>query len=196
MSFITKNTITGKSNPSQIPPNCILTLQEKIGERKALLSGIANVEEYFRRPRKIEPAIASYKLAAARARVEAFHELHNSLFKLGFYFIKIAKLLKKRGEDETPALKEALEYFTESFTTSNASGEGIEYKTIYMIIVLHIRLGDSKKGHPYIGVIDKIRTDLKIKQAENSSISLTVVDSWIDKCKRLWEDRESEELFK
>jgi len=194
--FATQNKTTGKPVLSQIPPNTILTLQEKIGERKAMIEGIANVEEYFKRPRKVDAAILSYRIAAMRAKVEAFYELPNSLLKLGFYYLKIAKLLKKKKEDETPALREALEYFVECFRNSNTSSETNEYRVIYGILALYVRLGEPKKGHPYIGVLDKIRTALKVKAVEDPTINLTFIDNWILKCKNLWEDRELPDLFK
>ncbi|MFH0921525.1 MAG: DUF2225 domain-containing protein [Fibrobacterota bacterium] len=194
--FVTQNKITNKPVPSQIPPNTILTLQEKIGERKAMLEGVVNIEDYFKRPRKIDAAILSYKIAAMRAKVEAFYELPNSLLKLGFYYLKIGKLLKKKKEDETPALREALEYFTECFKNSNTSSEANEYRIIYVILALYIRLGELKKGHPYIGVLEKIRTGLKAKAVADPSVNLTFIDNWILKCKNLWEDREQPDLFK
>lgn len=193
--MVGKNKITGKAIPSQIPPNVILTLQEKIGERKALLEGVANLDDFFKRPRKSEAAILSYKLAALRAKIEAFYEMPNALYKLGFYYLKIAKIMKKRREDDTPALKEALDYLLECFKNSNASGESAEYRVIYCIVALHIRLGDSKKGHPYIGVLDKIRGELNIKAKSDPKINLAVIDSWLTKVKNLWEDREREGLF-
>lgn len=194
--FASKNKITGKNVPSQIPPNAVLTLQEKIGERKSRIEGIANIEEFFKRPRKSEAAILSFRLASMRAQVEAFYELPNSLYKLGFYHLKIAKILKKKKEDDAPALKEALEYFIECFKNSNASGEVAEYRIIYCIVATFIRLGEPKKAHPYIGVLDKIRGELNAKSKTDPKINLTFVDSWLNKTKILWEDREREDLFK
>ena len=194
--FVNKNKISGGTIPSQIPPNVVLTLQEKIGERKALVEGIANVEEFLKRPRKSEAAILSYKLAAVRAKIEAFYELPNSLYKLGFYFLKIAKIMKKRKEEDAPALKEALEYFLECFKNSNASGEVAEYRIIYCIVALYLRLGEPKKAHPYIGVLDKIRGELNAKSKADPKINVAFVDTWLNKVKILWEDREREDLFK
>ncbi len=194
--WVNKNKITGKAIQSQIPPNTILMLQEKIGERKALLEGIANVEEYFKRPRKSEAAILSYKLAALRAKIEAFYELPNSLYKVGFYYLKIAKIMKKRREDDTPALKDALDYLNECFKNSNASGEIAEYRVIYCIVAIYIRLGEYKKAHPYIGVLDKIRGELAAKSKSDPKINITFIDTWLNKIKNLWEDREREDLFK
>lgn len=194
--FIVISKLTGKTTPSQIPPNVILTLQEKIGERRTLLSGIANIEEYFKRPRRHDAAMLSYRLSGLRVQVEAFHELPNALYKLGFYYVKIAKIAKKKGEDDTPILREALGYLEECFRNSNAAGEAAEYRILYMIVALYLRLGEPKKAQPYISAFDKIRTELSAKSKEDPKINLTLVDTWLGKTKNLWEDRERDDLWK
>jgi uncharacterized protein (DUF2225 family) len=193
--FASVNKITGKITLSQILPNPILTLQEKIGERKALVAGIANVEDFFKRPRKPDAAILSYKLAGMRAKVEAYHELPNALYKLGFYYIKLAKIIKRKGEDDSTALKEALEYFEECLKNSNASGEAAEYRVLYMIVALHIRLKEDRKAHPFLAAFDKIRSDLSAKAKTDLKINLTVIDQWLNKAKNIWEDRERNDLW-
>jgi len=190
------NKITGKTTISQIQPNVILKLQELIGERKALLDGISDPEAFFKRPRKSEAAIMSYRLASLRAKVEAYFELPNSLYKLGFYHIKIAKIMKKRHEDDAPALREAMDYLVECFKNSDASGEVAEYRVLYCIVAILIRLGEAKKAHPYVAVFDKIRTELNAKSKTDPKVSLTFIDSWLNKTKVLWEDRERDDLFK
>ncbi len=194
--FSTTNRITGKTVASQIPPNVILTLQEKIGERKSVVAGIASVDDYFRRPRKTDAAIASYTLAGMRAKVEAYHELPNSLYKLGFYFIKMAKLISNKREDDTPALQEAVSYFEECFKNSNSSGEAAEYRVLYMIVALHIRLGQEKKAHPFLAAFEKIRLEQTQKAKEDPRINLSIIDTWLDKAKNLWEDRQRDDLWK
>lgn len=193
--FVTLNKITGKDMPSQIPPNAVITLQEKIGERKAAVQGVANMEAYFKRPRNLDSAILSYRMAALRAKVEAFHELPNALYKVASCYMKIAKFLKQKKEEDAPALKEALDYFIECFKNSNASSEGLEYRVIYLIIAINLKMGDQKKAHAYIGAYDRIKTDLKNKAHTDPSVNLTFIDKWIDKARFLWEERERADLF-
>ncbi|MBL8028642.1 MAG: DUF2225 domain-containing protein [Fibrobacteres bacterium] len=193
--FSSISKITGKPVPTQIPQNPILTLQEKIGERKSLVAGIANPEDFFKRPRKPDASILSYKLAGMRANVEAYHELPNSLYKLGFYYIKMAKLIKRKGEDDSAALRDALGYFEECFKNSNSSGEATEYKVLYMIIALNIRLKEDRKAQPFIAAFDKIRTELAAKSKTDPKINLSSVDMWLNKAKNIWEDRERNDLW-
>jgi len=193
--FTTLNKITNKMVPSQISSNTLLTLQEKIGERKAALPGGIRAETFFKRPRSLDSAVLTYRLAALRAKVEAFHELPNALYKLGSYNMKIAKLLRQKKEDEVPALQEALDYFVECFQNSNTSSDVLEYRTLYTIVALYLRLGEEKKGHTYIGVFDKLRTDLKAEAQKDPSVNTTTIEKWIEKAKYLWEERERTDLF-
>lgn len=193
--FITVSTFSGKVTPSSITQNAILTLQEKIGERKGTIEGIADIDNFFQRPRNLDAVIASYKLAILRGQTEVYHEQVNALFKIGAYHLKVAKFKKAKGEDEEASLRDALDCFSECFKTSNTSTETLEYRTIYMIIVLHIRLKEQKKAHPYIGVLDKIKTDLKIEEKSGKRVVFTVIDQWLSKAKLLWEDKDLDDLF-
>ncbi|OGJ93677.1 MAG: hypothetical protein A2487_02485 [Candidatus Raymondbacteria bacterium RifOxyC12_full_50_8] len=193
--FITINKVINKPVPSQIPPNPILTLQEKIGERRAIMGSVVDFEKFFKRPRNDEAALFSYRLATLRAKVEAFYEMPNSLYKLGAYSLKMAKILKNRKEDDSQTLRDAIEYFKECFKNSNASSNSIEYRIVYSIVALHLKLKEPQKAHPYIGAFERIRTDLKAKQATDPSINITEIETWINKAKYLWEDREREDLF-
>jgi uncharacterized protein (DUF2225 family) len=181
---------------SQIPGNVILTLQERIGERKALLKSVTDAEAYFKRPRVIDSVIASYNLAMARAHVEAFYEQPYALYKLGAYSLRIAKILKDCGKDNREALREALGYYEEAFRTSNCPSEEIEMQVIYTITALCLKLEDPKKANSYIGVFGNLHNDRVIEMKDNPKLNLILIDKWTDKAKELWEDRDMKDLFK
>jgi uncharacterized protein (DUF2225 family) len=181
---------------SQLPSNVLITLQEKIGERRAILKSVNDYNGYFKRPRSDDAAIDSYRLAMARAQIEAWYELPYALYKLGAYALKIAKILKDSGNDNREALREALTYYEEAFKTSNCPSEEIEMQVVYVIIAIYLKLEDFKKANSYIGVFNNLHNTRASEMRENPKINTIVIDKWADKAKYLWEDRESADLFK
>ncbi len=180
---------------SQVFSNVIMTLQERIGERKALLKYISDYQSFFKRPRTDEAAIASYKLAMMRAKIEAWYEQPYSFYKLGAYSLRIAQIIKDSGGDNREMLREALGYLEEAFRTSNCPAEEIEMQVIYLIVALYLKLGDFKKANSYIAVFANLRTNRLAEMKENPKLSSATIDKWNDKAKTLWEDRDREDLF-
>ncbi len=181
---------------TQLNTNIILTLQEKVGERKAIMKPGCDTTTYFNRNRSIDAAIDSYRLSVLRAKVEAWYEQPNSFYKIGSYYLRIAKLKKDSGIDNKDSLSEALRFFEEAFRTSNCPSEEIEMQVIYLIVALSMKLGDNKKAGSYIGVFGNLLAERKIEMRENPKLSTIFIDRWSDKAKRLWEDRDDPDLFK
>jgi uncharacterized protein (DUF2225 family) len=181
---------------SQLPGNVIMTLQERIGERRAILKNIPDVEGYFKRPRVLNAIIASYNLAKARAGVEAFYEQPYSYFKLGAYTLRTAKIIKDSGGDNREIFREALGYMEETFRTSNCPSEEIEMQSIYSIIALCLKLEDQKKANSYLGVFTNLYNDRINDMKDNSKLNTIIISKWNDRAKQLWEDRDMPDLFK
>lgn len=194
--FIKKAVSSSVETKSQLTSNIIMTLQEKIGERKALLKSVTDVAAYFNRPRIDASAIASYRLSMARAGVEAWYEQPYALYKQGAYSLRIAKIIKDSGNDNREILREALGYLEEAFRTSNCPSEEIEMQVIYTVVALYLRLGDQKKANSFIGVFENLRNQRKLEMKSDPKLTMIAIDKWCDKAKRLWEDRDSEDLFK
>lgn len=181
---------------SQIANGILMVLKEKVGERKALLGSVTDYINYFNRPRSAEAAIDSYKLAMARAKAEAWYEQPYSLYKLGAYTLKIAKILKDSGRDNIEQLKEALEYFEDAFRTSNCPLEDLEMQVIYTIVALNIKLLDFKKANSFLTVFANLLNDRIAEMKENPKLNTVTIEKWADRAKFLWEDRENPDLFK
>jgi uncharacterized protein (DUF2225 family) len=187
---------TRAEEKSQLPNNVIMTLQEKIGERKVILKTVTDVKNFFVRPRSTDSALMSYQLAMARARVEAWYEHPYALYKLGAYALRTAKIIRDMEGDNREALREALGFFEEAFRTSNCPSEEIEMQVIYTIVALCLRLGDHKKANSFIGVFTNLHNSRAVEMKEDPKLQLMIIDKWADKAKFLWEDREREDLFK
>jgi len=188
--------VTGQSeNKTQLTGNVLMTLQEKIGERKALIKPGCDCESYFSRNRTREAAIDSYRLAISRAKVEAWYEQPYALYKLGAATLRIAKIMKDAGLDNTEPLKEALGYCEEAFKTSNCPSEEIEMQVIYTVIALYLKLDNPKKANSYIGVFNNLHNARLAEMRTDPKLTLTVIDKWTDKAKFLWDDRDQKDLF-
>jgi uncharacterized protein (DUF2225 family) len=187
---------TRADEKTQLPNNVVMTLQEKIGERKAILKAVSDVKNYFVRPRSTDAALVSYQLSMSRARVEAWFEQPYALYKLGAYTLRIAKIIKDTDGDNREALREALGFFEEAFRTSNCPSEEIEMQVIYTIIALSLRLCDQKKANSFIGVFTNLHNSRVAEMREDPKLQLMIIDKWADKAKYLWEDRDREDLFK
>jgi len=188
---------TGKNEiKSQMARQVIMGLQEKIGERKAILRYITDYNSFFSRPRSDEAAIAAYRLAIARAATEAFFEQPYAYFKMGAYTLKIARILKDGGQDTAEALRESLHFMEESYRISNSPSEEIEMQTLYTIVALLIRIGEMKKANSYLGVFSTLEAQRKTEIQSNPALTTQTIIKWADKAKSLWEYRDDEELFK
>ena len=172
-----------------------MTLQEKIGERKALLKSGCDPESYFGRNRTREATIDSYRLAIERAKVEAWYEQPYSLYKLGAYALRIAKVMRDAKIDNTEQLQEALQFCEEAFKASNCPAEEIEMQVIYTVIALYLKLEDQKKANSYISVFTNLKNARIAEMRDNPRLNTTTIDKWADKAKYLWEDRDVEDLF-
>ncbi len=193
--FIRKSASGPGTIKSQMPNMIILTLQEKIGERKAFLRSVTEYESFFRRPRGVDAAVGAYRLAMLRAGVEAMYEQPYSYYKMGAYALRIAQITKNTGNDNTRILEEALKLFETAFRNSNCPSEEIEMQVVYSIIALLIKLGDLKKANSYLGVFQNLRATRLADMKENPKLTTTIIDKWHEKAKTLWEDREMEGLF-
>lgn len=181
---------------SQIAHGILMVLKEKIVERKALLGSITDYVNYFKRPRSVESAINSYKLAMARAKAEAWYEQPYALYKLGAYTLKIAKILKDSGKENRAQLIEALEYFEEAFRTSNCPLEDLEMQVIYTIVALNIKLSDFKKANSFLTVFSNLINARMAEMKENPKLNTVTIEKWADRAKFLWEERENLDLFR
>lgn len=186
----------GDDPKTQLLSNIIMTLQEKIGERRAILKSVTDYENYFKRPRFDDAAIASYRLAMVRASVEAWYEQPYAFYKQGAYALKIAKIIKDGGGNNRKLLQEALEFYEETFRTSNSPSEEIEMQVLYTIVAVCLRLGDQKKANSYISVFTNLRNSRAKEMRENPKLNCIAIDKWADRAARLWEDRDDEEAFK
>jgi uncharacterized protein (DUF2225 family) len=181
---------------SQLTSNLIMILQERIGERRALLKYISDYNAYFKRPRTEDAGIASYRLAMSRANAEAWFEQPYSFYKLGSYALRIAKVIKDGGGDNRELLRDALSFFKESFRTSNCPAEEIEMQVIYSIIALCIKLGDQRQANSYIGVFTNLKNARVVEMKTSAAVNTMCIERWQEKARMLWEDRDRDDLFK
>lgn len=194
--FIRRSPAGDQKLKSQLISNVITALQEKVGERQAVLGPLANPEEFFRRPRTAQEALSAYRLCISRASVEAWYEQPYSMYKMGAYALRIAHIMKNAGLENTEAIKEALGYLEEAFRVSNCPSEEIEMQVIYLIVAVSLKLGDFSKAHSYLTVFTNLKNTRLAEMKEIANLNTVTIDKWNEKAKTLWEDREEADLFR
>ncbi len=193
--FVTYSMRLRSEVKSQLGPLVITRLEEEMFTRKDLVANESDLNTFFQVPRELSAMVMSYKLAVLRAKVEMEMEIPNAFYKAGGYCLRIATQLRKNGLSDEEMLNEALNYYLDCFKFSNASTSDLEYQVVYIISALSIRLGLEKQGHSYIQVFDKIKSEIKEKQKTNPHIRLGTLLKWEKEAKRIWEDRERDDLW-
>ena len=192
---------TNKANEvkSQLGSNTIITLQERIGERKRIVNGITNYRAYFERPRIDQAVLDSYRLAITRAKAETWHELPYSYFKLGSYLLRIAKILKDMEKNTSETLQSALTYFEESFKRSECPSEEVEIQVMYLIVALSAKLGEHKKAKIYTSAFKSLYVNNKEREkkpaAENAAAP-GLIALWKDKIEFVRDSLDDPAYFK
>jgi uncharacterized protein (DUF2225 family) len=188
--------ITGKGEePSSLQASVIMSLKEKIEEHKLLLPDALGNVDYFKRERSAQVAIQSYRLAMARAAIEAELQQPYSYFKMGSYALKIAYLMKCEGQDDTGPLTEALGLFETCYQKSECPSDELEMQVVYLNVVLPIRLGDFGKANSYLNSFSKLKTDRIEAMKKNPALNTKWIEKWEDKSRYMWEERENPKYF-
>ncbi|MBN2036541.1 MAG: DUF2225 domain-containing protein [Chitinispirillaceae bacterium] len=192
---------TDKTNEikSQLTSNLILSLQEQIGARKRMLSGISDYQSYFKRPRTDQAAIDTYRLAVARANVETWHDIPYAYYKQGSYTLRMAKIYKDGGRNNNDALKTALGFFEESFKRSECRREEIEIQTLYLIVALSAKLGEARKAKMYTGTFKSLYVNNKERAnrpVTGDTATPALIAHWKDKIEFVRDSSGDPEYFK
>jgi uncharacterized protein (DUF2225 family) len=184
---------------SQLTSNLIISLQEKIGERKRMLSGISDFKAYFERPRTDQAAIDSYRLAQLRAKVETWHDIPYSYYKQGSYALRIAKIMKESGKENGEFLQAALSSFEESFRQSECPQEEVEIQVLYLIVALSAKLGKPRAAKIYTGAYKNLFVNNKERQAKPTTENTATpaqISFWKDKIEFVRDSLDDPEFFR
>jgi uncharacterized protein (DUF2225 family) len=193
--FLTYSVQARAENKSQLGPFILEELRKKVEERKGLIDA-RDFTAFFGHPRKVEAAIASYRLAIHRALVEATLENPLAWYKAGMYALKVALLTRDIGREDDACLKEAADYLAKSFRASELKHPELEYQLVYLLSALYLRLEDQTQCQNYMGVLDKWKSEQAKAAKDDPTINTAHVDRWLDKAKELWTDRETPDLWK
>jgi len=187
---------TGTSEEkSSLPIGVIMNMKDSTEERKKLLPAALGNPDYFKRERSAKVAIESYRLAMARAEIEAELIQPYAYYKLGSYMLKIAYIEKCEKLDDTESLREALKHFEKSFAKSECTSEEIEMQVLYLVVALNIRLGDLNTANAYLATFGKLLNERLAQMKKDPSLTEKWIEKWQDKSKYLWEEREDLSIF-
>jgi len=194
--FVTFSVQTRSENKSQLGPFVLEELRKKVEERKMMVAPVSDYSAHFRRPRSVDAAIHSYRLAVHRALVEAALETPLAWYKAGMYGLRIALMLRDAGKDDASVLKDSAGYLAKSFRNSELKSPEAEYQLVYTLSALYLRLDDQAQCQAFMGVLDRIKSELGKKEKDDPSVSTSHVEKWLEKAKDLWTDRELPDLWK
>ncbi|MCL2183764.1 MAG: DUF2225 domain-containing protein [Chitinispirillia bacterium] len=184
-----------KEEKSTLNASVILALKDKIEDTKKILPAAVDNPDYFKRERSLKVAIESYRLAMARAEVEAELSQPYAYFKMGSYLLKIARMMKNEGQNDTEILKEALIIFEKSYAKSECETDEIEMQVLYLITTLYIMLDDFTKANSYLTAFSKLIAERTEAMKKNPSLTCQWIQKWQDRTKYNWEERENKEFF-
>lgn len=194
--FVTFSVQTRSENKSQLGPFVLDELRKKVEERKMMVAPVSDHSSHFRHPRGVDAAIHSYRLAVHRALVEAALETPLAWYKAGMYGLRIALMLRDAGKDDAAVLKDSVGYLAKSFRNSELKSPEAEYQLLYTLAALYLRLDDQTQCQAFMGVLDRIKSELGKKGQEDPSVNTSHVEKWLEKAKDLWTDREQPDLWK
>ncbi len=176
--------------PSQLPGFVLETLRARREERRALLAGIEDAAAYFEHPRKVAAAVAAYRLAVARARVEIGAKLPLACCKAGLYCLRIAMFLRDGGGSDRDLAREAVRYFETGYARSEIPSANLECQTLYLIVALHLRLESTVEAQPYLQLMERLAQLPLQEDSDERGVRPTAVDRWLRQAKDLWAVRE------
>jgi uncharacterized protein (DUF2225 family) len=184
-----------KEEKSSLNVSVILALKDKTGERRQLLPAALNAPDYFKREREPRVAIESYRLAMARAETEAELMQPYAYFKMGSYALKIARIMKIDGQDDTGVLREALALFEKSFSKSECETDELEMQVVYLITTLYIKLRELTQANSYLGVFGKLISERQEAMKKNPALNTHWIEKWQERARFNWEERDNKEYF-
>jgi uncharacterized protein (DUF2225 family) len=180
--------------PSQLPPLVIRELLDTMGERLTLIEAEPEALAMFKMPRTLNAGILAYRLAIERAEIERRNGNAMSLFKMAFYWIKIALMERISNQDDTSSLIEARKHLEEAYRLSDFSSPVIEFQACYTLSALCLRLGDRKACRQYLGALDQIRNDFS-QGKRNDNANIGPLNQWLEKGQQLWDRRDDEDIW-
>lgn len=178
---------------SQIPPAVIKEVHDAWPARRVLQENVVPERpDFFQCPRPYNVALLSYRLADMRAAIEAENKIPFSTYKRANYWIRMALLQKQSGKEENPMLEKALQHFKAAFYLSDFPSSAAEFQSCFIIFSLYLRFGQLKEAREYISVLEQSKKHIGERKEPNAA---KVLDHWLDRCKKRWEDKENPDLW-
>lgn len=178
---------------SQLGQGLLLELLETMGERQGIVEEFSIKGHPLRFPRPAEAAINSYRLALQRIKTEREFGINFSTFKQASYWLKIALIQRQYDIDYKNSLQEARLAMRDAYIRTDFPNAELEYQSTYVLSALELYFGDSKLCREYQASLD--RTKSEIQNGIDTTGNLNACLKWIDKCKRLWDDRERSDIW-
>jgi len=154
----------------------------------------------FNRPRTIDIAITAIKLSILRAELEHEHDLRNTLFKKGAYYLKIAQIEKDAGRDNLNSLIEAEKAMEQAVVDSDCETFELEMEALYLTIALNIKLKNKDKITGYMRILKDIEIEVSEEYKQNPTLlkykqKFATMEQWEKCAKTALEYRDDESYW-
>lgn len=179
----------------KIHTKLLFHLEDTTSERYSYLRDHDIYNPQFLRPRTTETAIMSIHLSIKRAELEQEHELRNTKFKIGSYYLKIAQLQKDEDLDNTESLQIAADLMESAVINSDCDTFDLEMQALYLVIALNIKLHNKEKISGYMKILKDIEIEVNEELKHNPSNTkckqkYSTLDQWEKRAKTALEYRD------
>jgi len=190
--FVQFNRTTRQSVPSQIPPGILSALQDDTAARQEIVETSKLGADFTGCPRPYPLAILSYRLANARARIEAENKVQFAIYKRANYATRLALLHRQAGLDDTAELENALALFKDAFYRTDFPNANSEFQSCFIIFTILIRFGKMKEARDYVTVMEQSKKEVEERKDRTAGAALS---QWLGMSKARWEDKDNPKLW-
>jgi len=153
--------------------------------RKAIVAD-QDIQAIFRRPRDLEVALLSYRMAIESERPKAEAELARAHFRMASYTLRIAAITElcskpeETAEDTQRLHREALTYLEMEYALDGS--DDLAAPISYLVLALAIRLRDDVRASQYHQILEQAA-----RRSEGTAEG-RLFEKWRNRAKELWED--------
>tara|TARA_B110000483_G_scaffold243481_1_gene333519 strand:+ start:891 stop:1850 length:960 start_codon:yes stop_codon:yes gene_type:complete len=176
---------------SNMSPSIIVELIHNMGVRQSLAEEFDTTANPLLKVRNYSGAINSYRLAIKRVETEITFGVNSATYKKANYWLKIALIQRLNNLNFDESLNLARETLQTTYLKTDFPNAEHEYQGTYVLSALELYFKNNKLCREYQSSLDRIKSELNAVNSPNLNSCL----KWINKCKRLWDDRNREDLW-
>ena len=108
----------------------------------------------------------------------------------------IARPLDPAGQSDEEIVKAAAKHLKASYARNEMPAPDMECQLLYVIVAVHVRLGEFTEAQSYFGVMDKMKRPPPDGGTDGKGGVPASLERWLDMARDLLADRENPGLWK